>query len=452
MPNLRVRDADPHKDREALVRLARWCGHFSPYVAPWPGSDDITTIDYGITLDIEGCAHLFDGEDSLARMLVTSLHYLGFEARLAIADTIGAAYALARYGSERIVVVPPGEQKSAIAALPVMALRVDENVAAALRRLRLKRIGDLGGLPRASLTQRFGSTLVLRLRQAFGDAPEPLSPLLPHASYRASIILAEPIFSQEHVLILVAKLASDLAPVLRRDGKGARELRLTLYRVDGEVAEMSLRLARALRDPQEIVKLVALKLSRLADEYEAGFGYEAAWLDVTVAETIAPSQNSMGEAADQIANSAALIDRLGTRLGIENIIRLRPLASHIPERAVMAEAAAFVREAVWEDDAMPLTRPLLMLPCVEPVEVVALLPEGPPQQFRWRGVLYGVESADGPERIRPEWWRLKGDAKDQRTRDYYVVEDEDGHRFWLYRDGLYNGSPAPRWFMHGMFA
>ena len=84
---------------------------------------------------------------------------------------------------------------------------------------------------------------------------------------------------------------------------------------------------------------------------------------------------------------------------------------------------------------------------------MALIPDGPPRRFRWRGVTYEVAGAQGPERIGAEWWHLSAppapaiaSARLQAlTRDYYLVEDADGHRFWLYREGLYERETvAPR--------
>lgn len=447
VPNLAVRDADLPKDREALTRLARWCGRYSPYVAPWPENEADPV--HGLTLDITGCAHLFGGEEDFARTVLNALNALGAEARLVIADTIGAACALARYRKERIGIIPSGEEQAAIAGLPVTALRLEKSVAATLRRLGLHRIGDVAGLPRASLTQRFGTGLVTRLEQALGYASEPFSPLLPHAPYRASLVLPEPILSQEHVLELARRLACDLAPVLARDGKGGREWKLTLFRVDGETAEIVIRLAEAMNEPEHMVKLFALKLDAAVEDYDAGFGYEAARLDVLSAEPLRQNQTTLAPDEDEQERPIhLLIDRLGSRLGVENILKLHPQESHIPERAVIARAAAHHPEAHWED-AMP-TRPLLMLAAAEPAEVVALLPEGPPRQFRWRGVLYAVASADGPERIRPEWWRDRDEGEQER--DYFTVEDEDGRRFWLYRHGRYGMGAAPKWFVHGVYA
>jgi protein ImuB len=443
VPELKVEDCDPVSDRAALLGLAQWCGRFSPLAAAWPESEE-GQDEHGLTLEITGCAHLFGGEERLARQILHALQLLGLEARLAIAGTIGAAYALARHGPP-LSIVPPGEEKKAIAKLAVRALRIDAASVVTLRRLGLKTIGALFSLPRASLTARFGSQLVRRLEQASGEISEPFSPLIPHAPYRVSAVLAEPILSEEHVLALVRKLASDLAPVLARDSKGARDMRLTLFRVDGVTNTVDIGLAEATRDPDHVVKLFALKLTRLAEDFDAGFGFEAARLDALTADAILPVQKAIdGKREDR---SHILIDRLGSRLGVENVLMLKPRQSHIPERAVVAVAASHHPAAEWED-ALPATRPLLMLPAVEQVEVMALLPEGPPRQFRWRGVLYAVAAAEGPERIRPEWWRKESN----RLRDYFIVEDDEGRRFWLYRDGAYGEDVSPRWFMHGVFA
>lgn len=444
VPLLQTRPAQPEKDRAALIELARWCTRFSPYVAPWPEADERAGSS-GLTFDITACDHLFGGEAAMLRTLVESLQRLGFTARGCIAGSIGAAHALAQFSGKPEIIVPSGKNAEAIAPLPVSALRIPDKTAATLKHLGLKTIGHLLPLPRSPLAQRFGRLLNDRLDQALGRAGESFTPLLPHAPYRASAVLAEPISSQAHILTLAKKLISDLASTLERDGKGARGLHLTLFRVDGETAELSIRLARPLRDAERIVKLFALKLDALAEAFDAGFGFEAARLDVTHADRMPPQQAAI--AADPERNAeeklSLLIDRLGSRLGLENVLQARSCDTHIPERAFAMKPAA--QASAWDEDNIPM-RPLLMLPCAEPAEVTAVVPEGPPLQFRWRGVPYQVAHAEGPERIRPEWWR---DGK-SRTRDYYTVEDEEGRRFWLYRDGAYGANE--RWFVHGVYA
>ena len=429
---LEVREARPEADCQALAKLARWAACFSPYVAPW---------EHGLTFDIEGCAHLFGGEERMARHMRERLSRFGLTARVAIASTIGAAHALCRFGPE--IVVPAGKEEEVLARLPVTALRILQKQAASLNRLGLKRIGDVAHLPRAPLAQRFGADFVKRLDQALGRLPEPFSPLAAPVSYHALATLAEPVAAQKHVLDLTRQLACNLMPALVRDGKGARMLRLTLYRVDGEIKETAVRLATASRDAAHIVNLFSLKLDGLAGEYDAGFGFEAARLDVLECETMPPAQATLTTPRREDTLSL-LIDRLGSRLGLENVVRLKPEDTHIPERAVVYSAA----EPDWNgESAAP--RPLLMLPCAEPAEVTALMPEGPPRRFRWRGVSYGVAHTEGPERIRPEWWRKQPRP---RTRDYYTVEDETGRRVWLYREAMADGDANPRWYMHGVFA
>ena len=444
VPLLQTKPAQPETDRAALLKLAHWCSRFSPYVAPWPESDECAGSS-GLTLDITACDHLFDGEAAMLHTVILSLKRLGFTAHGCIAGSIGAAHALAKFGTNVETIVPDGKIAETIAPLTVSALRIPDKTAATLKHLGLKTIGHLLPLPRAPLTQRFGKLLNDRLDQALGRAGESFSPLLPHVSYRVSAVLAEPISAQEHILKLAKKLASDLAPVLERDGNGARALKLMLFRVDGETRELDIRLARPSRDDAHIVKLFSLKLDALAEDYDAGFGFEAARLDVTGANRMTPSQ--AGIVADPERESkeklSLLIDHLGSRLGLENVLRAHPRDTHIPERAFVMKPA--VQFAEWGEDDIPM-RPLLMLPCAEPAEVMAVVPEGPPLQFRWRGVRYSVANAEGPERIRPEWWR----GSNGKTRDYYTVEDADGRRFWLYRDGLYGAEG--RWFIHGVHA
>jgi protein ImuB len=444
VPGLQTRPAQPEKDRAALAKLARWCTRFSPYVAPWPEADERAGSS-GLTLDITACDHLFGGEAAMLRALIGSLARLGFTARGAIAGSIGAAHALTKFSGKSEIIVPHGKIAEAIASLPVSSLRIPDKATATLEHLGLKTIGHLLPLPRAPLAQRFGKLLNDRLDQALGRAGESFTPLLPHSPYRARAVLAEPIAAQEHILKLAKKLMVDVAPALERDGKGARALHLILFRVDGETTELSICLARPSRNADRIVKLFALKLDVLAEEFDAGFGFEAARLDVTQVDRMRPQQAAIAADPERDTDEklSLLIDHLGSRLGLENVLRANPCDTHIPERAFVLKPTSQV--SAWDEEEKPM-RPLLMLPCAEPADVIATVPEGPPLQFRWRGVPYQVAYAEGPERIRPEWWR---DGK-PRTRDYYTVEDQEGRRFWLYRDGPYGANA--RWFVHGVYA
>ena len=444
--DLQARDADPAADAAALRRLALWCLRYTPIAAPW---DESSGAD-GLFLDITGCAHLFGGEERLLADLSARLRAFGLVPRLAIADTAGTAWAVARHGGKDATVVASGDQKAALQALPLAALRLGEEGLLLMRRLGLRRIGEVMHQPRAPFAARFHAELLRRLDQALGHAPEPLVPVVEPPVYRAQAMFVEPIQSQEHVLEAATRLLEALARDLERAAVGARLLRLLLFQVDGEVVSLDLGLAAPSRDARHIAQLIGLRLYRLGSELEADFGFEAAAVHVLVAESLAERQDRFVIAADDTPPEelARLIDRLQQRLGRGAVRQLHPRQSHIPERAVRARPAADGASPGWAVEAPSPARPLLMLERPETADVLAVVPDGPPMHFRWRGVLHQVVEAQGPERITPEWWRRTA----ERTRDYYVVEDAEGRRFWLYRAGLYGqGGATPQWFVHGVF-
>jgi protein ImuB len=444
---LQVHPVDPAADQAALRRLGLWATRYTPAVSPWGEENGAD----GFFLDVTGAAHLFGGEEALLADLARRLDRSGLPARLAVADTAGAAWALARFHASPAAVLRSGQEAEGLDALPVEALRLSPDTTIALRRLGFRRVGSLIGKPRAPFAARFPPELLQRLDQALGHVPELLTFLAPLPVYRALRQLLEPITMQEAIVTVATRLMQDLVPALERGGVGARSLRLALYRIDGEVVVVDLSLMAPTRNSRHVARLIDLKLERVVEAIDAGFGFETLSLTVTVTERMRPRQTELacvsnGETAEC---RAVLIDSLRQRLGPRRVWQLEPVASHLPERAQTARAPVEEPQP-WPvvDEAPP--RPLFLLPRAEPAEVMALIPEGPPKRFRWRGTSHSVVWAQGPERIAGEWWRQR---KLQPTRDYYLVEDEVGHRFWLYREGLYGReTAAPRWFVHGLFA
>lgn len=457
-PGLELRAADFAADRAALKRLALWCGRYTPWTAVDPAG--IGEEPDGLLLDISGCDHLFGGEAALVADLQKRLHGFGLTVRVAVASTPGAAWALARYGTAPAFILPPGGEAAALEKLPVAALRLDDATVDGLMRLGLKRAGDLYGKPRAPIAARFGPEVAQRLDEALGFAREPISPLRPPAPFRARGIFAEGLTRTEDIEEAVRLLAGELCRLLAHDRHGARRLELTLFRADGEVTRLFAGTAAPSHDALHLARLFREKLAQAGDDFDAGFGIEAAMLAALATDPLAPAQDRFDAEGAGAEALAQIIDRLGARLGHERIVRLEPRASHIPERAVVSVPAVRGatpamrgwRAQVEEQMAAALTgslaRPLRLLARPEPVEAVAEVPEGPPRIFRWRRVTHRVTRAEGPERIAPEWWRRGG----RRTRDYYRVEDAEGRRFWLYRDGLYlRDTEGPRWYLHGVF-
>lgn len=470
--DLQVRDADPAADADALRRLALWCLRYTPIAAPW----DATSGADGLFLDITGCAHLFGGEEPMLADLAARLITFGLFPRLAVADTAGAAWAVARYSGKERSIVDPGSAAAALQSLPLAALRLGEDALLLLHRLGLRTVGAMMHQPRGPFAARFDPALLLRLDQALGRAPEPLVPVAPPPAYRVQATFVEPISSQEHVLEAARRLLVTLTVDLARAAVGARLLRLLLFHVDGQTLSLDLGLAAPSRDAEHIAQLIGLRLYRLGSELETDFGFEAAAVHVLAAESLPERQAPLAIAANDTPPEelARLIDRLQQRLGRDAVRSLDPIQSHTPERAVRMQPAVVPpsprpsrgegrsegRKLAQASFAAPHSnslsaekwgegvRPPLLLERAEPADVLAVVPDGPPRHFRWRGVLHQVVSAEGPERITPEWWR-RGGAE---TRDYYVVEDTQGRRFWLFRAGLYGQAGAvPQWFMHGVF-
>ncbi|HEX4112439.1 MAG TPA: DUF6504 family protein [Stellaceae bacterium] len=465
VPGLAVAPADPAGDAAALLRLAQWCGRYSPWTVPH-GPDSIL-------LDITGCAHLAGGEDKLGADLVERLARRGITARAGIADTIGGAWAMARGGAQPVGVIAPGETRAALAPLSVRVLRLDAETIAALERLGLRRIGDLYPLPRADLAARFDRVLMARLDEALGEGREALSPLPPAPPRWARRHFAEPIATPEDIAATIRLLLETLCRQLADATLGARLLTLTLHRVDGTSVSLAIGTARPSRDVAHLAHLFAERLDRI----DPGFGIEDMVLAAKTVETLEAKQlkilavvpakaGAQGNRTSLTLDSrlrgndgniqtitcdddiSILIDRLANRLGARSVGRLLPHDSHLPERTQRFVFAFAPGGGKAWDAGKP--RPVRLLPRPEPIEAVAPVPDDPPLMFRWRRRLYRVARAEGPERILGEWWR--GAREAQLLRDYYRVEDEDGRRYWLFRAGLYRPDIRSRWFLHGLYA
>ena len=470
--------ADAAADRQGLERLALWCNRFTPWCAVDGGNggdEDGDSGDGRLLLDITGCAHLFGGEAALMGEIAARLAGLGIENRLGLADTPGAAWALARFGPAEngrpengrpeTRIAAPGDTHAAIAGLPVEALRLAAEDAHLLRRLGLVTIGAVEGLPRASLARRFasrerGSAVLARLDRALGRQAEPIVPMAPPPACLERLALPEPLIDRDGLDAVLARLMPGLAASLERDGLGVRRLALWCYRVDGGVVRRAVATARAIRDGDHLLRLFRETLETV----DPGFGIDLAALHAERVEPLAPTQLVLAGDKRRRGDVDLLVDRLLAKLGEGAVCRLEPVARHRPEKAERTVAPG--REPVpWsEPPEAPATpqrpqRPFRLFDRPEPIDVMAEVPDGPPLLFTWRRVRRRVMRAAGPERIEPEWWAGAG-GRDETMRDYYRVEDAEGRRYWLYRAGLYGNDGgdggtgtgnSPRWYVHGLY-
>lgn len=444
-PGLTVAPADRGGDLNFLESLALWAQRWGPWSAIDPPD--------GVIIDVTGTAHLFGGEAGLLSDARAALRRRSLAARFAIAPTAGAAWALAHYGPEDAVIEPDTEIARRLADLPVAALRLTPETVLVLRRLGLKRIGELGEVDRKPLARRFRNRSVpetnplIRMDQLVGLVPEPLLPLLAMEIPVVQRRLVEPIRHLEQLERVVADLAADMERLLEGKALGARRLELGMWKVDGDAVMRSLELSRPSRQAIEITRLFGEKLGSV----EAGFGIELARLRAGWTETLPLTQRDIETAAEEHGTSlAACIDRLAVRLGADAVCRPIAYASHIPERSQRWQQPLAIRKASQEEFAFH-PRPFKLLDRAEPIAVIYATPDGPPRRFRWRGEPHEVVRSEGPERIAPEWWRERFSV---RLRDYYRVEDEKGRRYWIYRAGIIGdgrGGP-PEWFLQGLSA
>lgn len=494
IPALATLPAEPERDRAALEALTLWAGRYGP-------RRNADGID-GLWIDVTGVAHLFGDEAGLAGDLRARLSRAGLTARVGLADTAAAAFALARFATtprRSCLIAAAGETRAALAPLPVEALRLAPEVIVLLKRLGLRRIGQLFELPREALAQRFRSTadtrskrgggvaakrereaillagsVLARLDRALGLTPEPLVALEEPPSHLVRQVLAEPLISAQGVAALTSKLAHDLALLLDGRAEGGTRFVLGLYRVDGTSHHLQIGASRPCRSAPHLLALLGDKL----DAVDAGFGIDAMTFACTQVEPLGDSQIALGgsDRATLQADTAALLDRLSNRLGASRVMRLVPADSHIPERA---ERRVAVLSSAAPDTPAPNSlasgyrasgaRPPFLLPVPEAITVMAEVPEGPPRHFTWRRLVRRIARAEGPERIEPEWWRAIGHSSSgpapphavhlRRPRDYYAIEDTAGGRYWVFRAGLYGreeDAPSsevggPVWFVHGVF-
>lgn len=446
-PALATGPANREADADSLQKLARYMVRYSPLVST-DGRD-------GLLIDATGCAHLFGGEANMLESMTRLLQKAGITACAAMAETVGAAWALARY--RRGSITNATTSPETLEGLPVRALRLDEASITTLGRLGLKTIGSLTSLPRASLARRFRgnptkatTALLEKLDQALGRRDEPITPLVPLPEWQVRQAFMEPALHLETLEHAASALAQDLANVLMEAGRGAKRLMFSAYRVDGTVQEMIVGISRPSRDAAHFMRLLGEKIKDL----DAGFGFDLIMLSALESEHLAPAQ--VGDLRQEETQAAAkLMDKLAARLGPGSVARLKHYPSHMPERAQQITTATDENLGWPECATGKARRPIRLLPRPEAVDVLSAVPEGAPKSFRWRRVEHKVVKAEGPERIACEWWLNPHDN----TRDYYRVEVSSGARFWLFRHGLYGvpgvrpgESPQPHWYLHGFFA
>lgn len=480
-PNLTTYHDNPAADRRQIESLALWADRFSPIVHI---EGDDTLI-----LDTTGCERLFHGEENLLRLAIEGLSNRGFSARGAVADTPGAAWALAHAHPNPAAISKPGQIAADLAPLPVWSLRVNEQVTKSLALVGVVTLASLFHLPRSSLASRFSEELLRRIDQALGNIPEVPNPYHPQPTLTSRIHFGAPTTRLDTLIEAVHRALDPFCRKLARQMLGVRQMFLTFYCPDVPAEQgtqtrtvtLPVDLSQPTRSQKHLRSLLAVTLDKLT--LPAPTDSLVLWAKET---------DPLDDWQDELFNTDSsdgrelsnLLDRLATRLGPQTVVRPEPLSDHQPERAFQyvslvgereptsprpatraaPRAAGFssrgrpqvhqapqttdtprrLKPAAQEFDrenAVPNSRPLRLSPHPVEVAATAIVPDGPPIAFRLNGTQHTVVDSVGPERIETGWWRgphLK--------RDYYRVTTKKGQRFWLFRQ-----RDTRQWFLHGWF-
>ncbi len=459
VPELAYFDDDPAADRRQLEALAVWAGCLSPIVHI-EGQDTLL-------VDVTGCERLFNGEGNLLRRAMDGVAAQALAVRGAVADSAGAAWALAHAHPEPGVVSPPGQVAADLVPLPVWSLRIERDVVASLASVGIETVASLLHLPRASLSLRFGEAVLDRLDQALGDLVEVLTP------YRPAPVLAErcsfgaATARMDVLREAVGQSLERFCRRLQRRGAGVRQLFGTFYcpdvPCDGGTQTRRVTVPVDLSQPTRLASHLQSLLSVVLETLSLPAPADSLMLWTRSVESLDGWQDELFETGTRDAQQLGdFVDRLAMRLGPDRVVRPQPVSDHQPERAfryvplvgktadgspsrrghVKAKNGA-TETAFGElaDVVPPGPRPLRLLPRPVRIDAMAVVPEGPPVSFRWEGRGCTVADCAGPERIETGWWRGP-----HLRRDYYRVLTEEGRRCWLFcqRD-------TGRWFLHGWF-
>jgi protein ImuB len=432
-PGIQLFDSKPGRNLKFLKGLAEWCLRYTPLVMIDPPD--------GLLLDVTGCTHLKGGETEFLKDMVGRLRALGYTVRPGLADTIGCAWAVARC-AETGLIVPPGGQRNALMPLPPACLRLGTELLIKLNQLGFYQVRSFIYLPKSDLKRRFGPNIILRLYQALGQEAEFLLPLKEPVPYSERIALLEPVRTRPAIENAVHTVIDQLCKRLYGEGLGLRSAVLTYLRIDGKTFQLSIGTNHPSQRTDHIFKLFALQLDQVAP----GLGIELFILDATKTEPAGDKQSLLwnGKPGADSEQVAELLDNIGARVGTTHINRYLPDERHWPERSAAPTGdLSGIPEGEWPED---LIRPMQLLDPPEAIEAMALTPDYAPRQFIYRNQRHIILNADGPERISYEWW-----VEDGGYRDYYVAEDEEGMRYWLF--GTANDLPGQtrRWFIHGYF-
>ena len=400
---------------------------------------------FGCNVDVSGCEKLFDGEVNLMRTVQQKISAARFCAHLAIAPSLGSAWAISRFKKNPYNIISKKNLRKSLSALSVHALRLAPDVLVSLRELNVEYIGQLLELPRSALLARFGPEILKRIDQALGVEEEPLIVFSFPEHLRAEKVFAGPLENQEALLACAHKLLSMLLERLGRSGKKAAHLMLETKTVHAPAQVKEIVISVPTADYNHLSFLLSSQIEKI----DMGLGVESLTISIfkteemsPVVENYLPNQNELVNDKRHFGN---LLDILSERLGPERINGVHCNGSHIPEKSFSFEPFKSKAEKnVICGTEICKERPSVLFHFPSPAQVIAALPDSPPSWLKWRDRKYRIKTGLGPERIAPEWWGKDPDLF--RTRDYFQVQLQSGTWLWMFRE-----LETQKWFIQGIW-
>jgi protein ImuB len=392
----RVEAVDRLADRAELEALAQWCQRFSPTVALDEGAWDGGTADErdepeSLLLDATGIGELFGGERALAHQIVQAFAQRQLAARVAMADTWAAAWALANFaplelaskpvpggtparsaseGTSRValprlrfglvgeynadpnaaailaalaspVIVPAGQTSAAIGPLSIQALRLPQETCGLLAELGIERIEQLMRVRRSTLRSRFGPAVLDALDRATGAAAEALDAQAAPAELEFEHLLEHATSRREMIEWVLEQLIERACATLAAQERGLLRFECRFESEAGTSAGFIVGLYRPSAQRRHVGELVRLKLERLRLQRSV----TAVRLSVLATDRLERVQQEMFVPEDAVARDAprevaALVDRLSNRLGSRRVLGVQPSAGALPEFACRFEPMA----------------------------------------------------------------------------------------------------------------
>jgi protein ImuB len=439
--------------RAAQAALCDVAESFSPRIED--AGDGVVYLDAG------GLGALFPTESAAANAMARRAERLGLEAHVGLAATKVAAHLAARDGGG-VAVVPPGEEWSVLAPMPIGLLQPSPELARSLRRWGLCTIGDLASLPAAAVGARLGPEGAALVRRARGEDEHPLTPRPALLSFEEGMEIDYGIDTLEPLAFVLRRLLDCLVARLAVRGLVCGDLHLSL-RLAGRARDArTVAVVAPSNDAKSLLTLLRLHL----EAHPPAAAVEAVRLAAAPERLRAAQLDLFRPAGPSPESLAVTLARLTALCGADRVGVPVVADSHRPDAYGIAPFAGAGVGAPGREAQVPGSGSQVPGRGSEapdsrspdsgpgtPVSPLALRAVRPPRGVevhcdrgrldfvRGEGIGGRVVHLAGPWRVQTDWWNEQA-----ATRDYYDVQLSDGGVYRLFCDRR-----RQAWFVDGLY-